>query len=94
MRKKYTLEFKKEAVKLITEQGYSRNKAAKVLGVDNKNIRRWVNQLTDNKSEEIAGNIRRPVEEENRLLRKENQRLRMEREILKKAAAFFANEKH
>ena len=42
MPRKYTLEFKEEAVKLVTEQGYSQNKAAQVLGTDSKNVNRWV----------------------------------------------------
>jgi len=93
MRRKYTLEFKKEAAELVTQQGYSRNKAALVLGVDPKNIRRWVNELKGTEKNKPSTEAITPVEEENRRLRKENERLRMEREILKKAAAFFANEK-
>ena len=92
MRKKYTLEFKAEAAKLVTEQGYSRNKAAQMLGVPNKNIRRWVNELTG-EQKTVQCQVKTPEQEEIRQLRKENERLRMEREILKKAAAFFANEK-
>ena len=41
---KYTLEFKKEAVKLVTEQGYTQARAAKELGISDKNINRWVKQ--------------------------------------------------
>lgn len=89
-RKKYTLEFKAEAVKLVTEQGYSRSKAADILGISIKNVRRWVNQLANKKSIE---KVTASENEEIKRLRKENERLRMEREILKKAAAFFANEK-
>ena len=91
MRKKYTLEFKKEAVKLVTEQGYSQNKAASILGIDSKNVNRWVNELTNNKT--VSKDNKTSEQEEIKKLRKENERLRMEREILKKAAAFFANEK-
>lgn len=92
MRKKYTLEFKVEAAKLVTEQGYSQNKAAKALGIDNKNIRRWVKELRGIEKPTVKDKT--PEQEEIRQLRKENERLRMEREILKKAAAFFANEKY
>ena len=90
-RKKYTLEFKAEAVKLVTEQGYSQSKAAAILGISPKNVRRWVSQLINKKSIE---KVTVPENEEIKRLRKENERLRMEREILKKAAAFFANEKN
>lgn len=90
MARKYTLEYKEEAVKLVTEQGYSQNEAARILGINNKNISRWVNELTNKKTKD---NKKTPEQEEIRQLRKENDRLKMEREILKKAAAFFANEK-
>lgn len=97
MRKKYTLEFKEEAAKLVTEQGYSKNKAALVLGVDKRNIGRWVDTLQENSTIRLAKkNIRAqktPQHEETKQLRKENERLRMERDILKKAVAFFASEK-
>lgn len=90
MRRRYTKEFKEEAAKLIIEQGYSRTEAAKSLGVDRRNVSRWV--------EEIRGGsfCKKPVataeQEELRRLRKENHQLRLEQEILKKAAAFFAKD--
>ena len=90
MARKYTLEFKEEAVKLVTEQGYSQNKASTVLGTNSKNVHRWVKELTDKKP---SGKALTAEQEEIKQLRKENERLKMEREILKKAAAFFANEK-
>jgi transposase len=90
MPRKYTLEFKAEAVKLVTEQGYSQNKAAEVLGTHSKNVNRWVKESTN----KVSTDKNIPSEQEEiRQLRKENERLRMEREILKKAAAFFASEK-
>lgn len=89
-RRRYTLEFKKEAVKLVTERGYSRIQAAKILGISPKNINNWITKAKKGKSACMA---KSSVNEEIKRLRKENERLRMEREILKKAAAFFANEK-
>jgi transposase len=88
--RKYAREFKVSAVKLVNEQGYSIGEAAKSLGVDPHNVRAWVDRLTL----EVAG---APTGEgalraELRRLRKENARLLMERDILKKAAAFFAKE--
>ena len=96
MRKKYTLEFKEEAVKLVTEQGYSRNKAALVLGVDRRNIRRWIDASmgkVKTRPQKSVGSQKIPEHEEIKRLRKEVDRLKMERDILKKATAFFANEK-
>lgn len=90
MARKYTQEFKEEAVKLVTEQGYSQSKAGRVLGVDSKNISHWIKKMTNGGA---VAKATTPEQEEIKKLRKENERLRMEREILKKAAAFFANEK-
>jgi transposase len=90
MARKYTKEFKEEAVKLVVERGYSQAEAGRVLGVDSKNISHWIKGLAAEKS---VGKQISPDQEEIKRLRKENERLVMEREILKKAAAFFANEK-
>ncbi len=91
-RRKYTQEFKKEAVKLITEQGYSYAEAGRNLGVNPNLLSRWKKEI-----EGISGTGLTPasavsVQSELKRLRKENKRLRMEREILKKAAAFFVKE--
>lgn len=88
--RKYTIEFKQEAVKLVTKQGYTQSEAARSLGINSKNICRWVNEAKGTP----LGKKKDFAEEQNELalLRKENHRLRLEREILKKAAAFFANE--
>lgn len=90
MANKYTLEFKKEAARLVIEKGYSQKEAAAELGISAKNMTRWVKDFSNNVS--VSKNIV-PEQEEIKRLRKENERLRMERDILKKAAAFFANEK-
>jgi transposase len=89
--KKYNKEFREEAIKLVTESGYSQAEAARSLGISGKNISRWIKDL---KAENSLNNKKLTVEQEEiRRLNKENQRLKMEREILKKAAAFFANER-
>lgn len=88
--RKYTQEFKDEAVKLVTEQGYTRLRVAQTLGISPKNVNKWVTAATGKGSD---GKVTTPEQEEIKRLRKENERLKMEREILKKAAAFFANEK-
>ncbi len=91
-RRAFTDEFKSDAVKLVIEQGYSCNEAARRLGIGSSNLARWVRahraQL-ENKTEPATS---QDLEAENKRLRKENKRLLMEREILKKAATFFANE--
>jgi transposase len=89
----YTQEFKEDAVKLVTEQGYSNSEVGRRLGVNPSNVSRWVRQHRQDQ-EDIgqSGVTRRELESKNRKLEKENKRLRMEREILKKATAFFARE--
>jgi len=92
MRNKYTLEFKKEAVKLVTEQGYTRTRVAKELGISEKNIDRWV-KLSTEADKKPAAKMQSPdQQDEIKRLRKENERLKMERDILKKATVFFAKE--
>jgi transposase len=93
-RRKYTREFKLAAVKLITEQGRSVAEAARSLGVSEKQLRHWKAVLQQQGQQQAFpgnGNLP-PADEELRRLREENQRLRMERDILKKATAFFAKE--
>lgn len=92
-RRRYTQEFKHEAVKLVTEQGYTQSEASERLGINGQNLSRWIGELTL-KTKEPKKLTKLSAEQEELLqLRKENKRLKMEREILKKAAAFFANEK-
>jgi transposase len=92
-RKHYSKEFKIDAVKLITEQGYKVSEAARNLGIHHSSLRRWKDELKANSSQAFPGKGHMsPEKEELHRLRKENKRLRMEREILKKATAFFANE--
>ena len=92
-RRRFTKEFKNDAVGLVTEQGYSCAEVGRRLGVSENNVNRWVRQHRE-KNESVSPNglSREQLETELKRLRKENKRLEMEREILKKAAAFFANE--
>ena len=93
IRQHYTKEFKSDAVKLVLEHGYSANEAARRLGINQTNVSRWVREYRqENKPSVNGGATRSELENEVKRLHKENLRLRMEREILKKAAAFFANE--
>lgn len=92
-RKTYSKQFKVDAVKLVTEQGYKMAEAARNLGIHDNQLRRWKRQFEVEKKDAFPGKGYMTAEkEELHRLREENKRLRMEREILKKAAAFFANE--
>lgn len=90
-RRQYTAEFKAEAVKLVTEQGYSLREAARSLGIEPSLVRYWKEKLsTGNETETLTEDEQMELKQ----LREENRRLRMERDILKKAAAFFANDRN
>jgi transposase len=92
-RKKYTREFKQDAVRLVTEQGYKLAEAARNLGIDRRMLGRWVKEFHDDECEAFRGNGKLTGEQEElRRLRAENKRLKLEREVLKKATAFFAKE--
>jgi transposase len=92
-RRTYTSEFKAEAVKLVTEQGYSVAEAARSLGIHDTLLRSWKQALQAQGDQAFPGRGKlSPFEEEMRRLRAENQRLRAERDILKKATALFAQE--
>ena len=92
-RRTYTPEFKLEAVNLVTEQGYSVAEAARSLGLNDNLIRTWKLALEAQGDQAFPGQGKLPaIEEELRRLRAENQRLRAERDILKKATALFARE--
>ena len=90
LRRKFSDEFKEEAVKLVTDQGYKISEAARNLGIHATQLRRWVKAETAEAKPSTASMSQ--LQAELKQLRRENERLRMEREILKKAAAFFAKE--
>lgn len=93
VRRIYTREFKLEAVKLVTEKGYSVAEAARSLGLHENLIRSWKQAFQEQDQQAFPGQGKlSPFEEDNRRLRAENKRLQAERDILKKAAAFFARE--
>ena len=92
-RKSYSKQFKVDAVKLVTDQGYKISEAARNLEISPNLLGRWKYQLAGESDQAFPGKGHMtPEKEELYRLRKENQRLRMEHEILKKAAAFFAKE--
>lgn len=89
-RRRFNREFKISAVQLVNHQGYSVPEAAKSLGVDPNCVRGWMKRFSTEAGTAPQGEG--AVQAELRRLRKENARLLMERDILKKAAAFFAKE--
>ncbi len=92
-RKYYSKQFKIDAVKLVTEQGYNVSEAARNLGIHHTSLRHWKKQFETDGNQSFPGKGYISTEKEELYrLRKENKQLRMEREILKKATAFFANE--
>ena len=92
-RRTFTREFKVEAVKLATDRGRSIADVAGSLGIGENLLRRWRQQLAADAGEAFRGNGNRTAaEDELRRLRDENRRLKAERDILKKATAFFARE--
>ncbi len=91
-RRSFSKDFKLEAVKLVKEGGLSASRAAKDLGVYETCLRRWMKQYEIDQGKGPAGALTTAEKEELRRLRRENRTLRMEREVLKKATAFFAKE--
>lgn len=91
-RRNYSNEFKEEAVKLVTEQGYSIAEAARNLGVNANLLGRWKKEIEQTADRATSPGNMAAMQAELKRLRKENKQLKMEREILKKAAAFFAKE--
>lgn len=96
-RRRFTAEFKIEAVRLVKEEGISAERVAQDLGVRTDTLKSWIKAAEGRAGLKVRdifpGNGRMPeMEEELRRLRRENEILRQEREILKKATAFFARE--
>ena len=89
--RKYSKEFKLQASRLVTEQGYSYQQAAQKLGTTGWSIRNWVQKFRQT-GELPAKEQTEPKADELRQLRKEFAQLRMEKNILKKAAAYFARQ--
>ncbi|MBB3232605.1 transposase [Halomonas stenophila] len=90
-RRRYSDEFKADAVSLVTEQGYSVSEAARRLGVDRSLLDRWCRkhrQQTSDASSQLADDRDAEIKK----LREEVRKLQLEKDILKKAAAFFAKE--
>lgn len=92
-RRTFSREFKIEAVKLVTERGVAVAQACRELELSESVLRRWMRELDDAPLSAFPGNGRVSAEQaEIMALRKEVARLKAERDILKKATAFFARD--
>ena len=92
-RRKYTKEFKIETVRLMVDQGRTARSVAKDLGLNEAMLYQWKSQLLKDGDLAFPGNGKAAISEieaENRRLRKELADVKQDREILKKAAAYFA----
>ncbi len=89
-KKRYTDEFKEEAVRLIRDRKYSVTEVSERLGVTTNSLYNWLGGIRSHKREESQTDL----EKEIRKLRSELMRVEEERDILKKAAAYFAKESH
>ena len=88
--RQYDKAFKVAAAKLVTEQGYTPKRAAAGLGVPVNTLQYWVKVFARRPQREAE--TLETLRLRNRQLESENQRLRLEQEILKKATAFFASQ--
>ena len=91
MKRTYSKEFKIEACRLVIKDGIKPSVVAEKMGINMVMLYRWVNEYQTDPDNAFVGKGRqKPADAELKKLRKENERLRMENEILKKAAAYFA----
>ena len=92
-RRIYGDEFKRDAIRLVTENGYGVGETARNLRINVNMLGRWKREAEMTSNGAFIGNGHvSPEQDELRRLREENTRLRMERDILKKTVVFFANE--
>lgn len=92
-RRKFSSEYKFEAVRMVKERGVSVAQAARDLGVHENVLRKWVRELSSDPVQSFPGqgNLK-PEQLEIARLRREIAKLKAERDILKKAAAYFARD--
>jgi transposase len=92
-RRKFTAEFKREAVKLAGQPGRSMSAVARELGVERSVLKHWIDNFVAGKYEkDHALPFKAVQQQENERLRRELARIRMERDILKKALGYFAKD--
>ena len=91
MKRTYSKEFKVKACELVIKDNISVAVVAEKFGINHIMLHRWVSEYRELGEEAFVGKgYQRPADAELRKLRQENERLKMENEILKKAAAYFA----
>jgi transposase len=92
VQKTYTQEFKREAVRLAQTSGKSIAQVARELGISDSSIHQWRKELADHGAEAFPGSGHQTaLEEENRRLKRELERTRQERDILKKTVSIFSH---
>jgi transposase len=91
-KKLFTQEFRDEAVRLAQTSGRSRREVAADLGIGLSTLRNWIDRRRDRQMEQLPPDRQEDMAAELKRLRRENEGLRQEREILKRATAFFAKE--
>jgi transposase len=89
---RFTQEFQDEAVRLVETSGRSRREIAQDLGIGRSTLRHWIDRRRERQIEHPPEDRQEDMAAELNRLRRENEILRQEREILKKATAFFAKE--
>ena len=95
MPRKYDLEFKLEAVRMAAEPGVTNRSVERRLGIGQGVLSRWKRELRNDSTHASASKAHlKPGDEEVRRLKRENERLRRERDILKKAVAIFSTDPH
>ena len=93
VQKVYTREFKEEAVRLAQTSGKSITQVARELGISDTSIHQWRKELTQQGKEAFSGSGHQtPLEEENRRLKRELERVQQERDILKKVVSIFSRD--
>ena len=92
----YTREFKIETVKLVTQGGASAAEVARDMGIHPNTLYKWIQEFSAKPEEAFPGKGHMACSDAEtiRQLKRENERLKMEREILKKAMAIFSKEDH
>lgn len=94
MKRTYSRDFKIKACELVLKEGIKHAVVAEKLGINKVMLYRWIDEYETYGDQAFVGKgYLRPEDVELRKLRKENERLRMENEILKKAAAYFAKDR-
>jgi transposase len=90
--RRFTQEFRDETVRLVETSGRTRREIAKDLGIGLSTLRNWIDRRRDRQMEHPPEDRQKDMAAELKRLRRENEVLRQEREILKRATAFFAKE--